>query len=376
MIVRMLLGLLVGWFATVTLAAPAPPAASPARDAFYPLWRGTPPNTSDMVLIYQGGRQRSAWTSEEFAPYVSCRDPRDGKEKWLFDGFLFIEYVNAKRHVFEEGTKMQPADKADWQDLLARNFEPGHGLAALEQTCAQAEQRAGRPLRPRQVVLTVPEPIEGATNWGKLDGRRLDFSLPADRLAACEWHIENALRQWRELAPKHLSLAGFYFVPERAIKSNPQFLPLVAQKIHQRGLCFFWIPYWGARGAGDWKTYGFDVAWQQPNYFFHADLPYSRLEQACQFARLHGMGMEFEMDGRLISEPQTYAPRFDAYLKAFAQAGAETSASITYYEGGGALRQLAQSEKPQFRAQYDRLARWVLDRQGLADEQARAAGPR
>lgn len=376
MTMRRCLGRLAGWLVTGILSAAAPSPAAPAGGAFYPLWRETPPNTTDMVLIYQGGRQRSAWVPEEFAPYVACRDRRDDKEKWLFDGFLIIEYVNAKKHAYEEGLNLPAADKEDWLDLLARNFEPGHGLAALEQTCAQAERRLGRPLRPRQFVLTLPEPIEGATNWGQLNGRRLDFNLPADRVAASEWHIDNALAKWRALAPKHLTLAGFYFVPERTVKSNPRFLPLVAEKVHQHGLRFFWIPYWQAPGAAEWKAHGFDVAWQQPNHFFHPELPDSRLQQACDFARLHGMGMEFEMNDRLLSRPDTFAPRFDAYLKAFEQAGAKASASITYYEGGGALLHLAQSPKPELRAQYERLAQWVLDRQRLANEEASASTAR
>ena len=213
---RTVLRLLVACFAAGTLfAAPQPPPAGTNHASYYPLWQKAPPNMTDMVLIYQGGTQRSAWAPGEFAPYVSAVDPRDHTEKWLFDGFLFIEFVNGRKHAFEEGLRLPPADKQDWQDLLARNFEPGHGLAALEQTCAETEKRIGPPLRPRQVVLTLPEPIEGATNWGALDGRRLDFSVPADRVAACEWHIDNALRKWRELAPRHLTLAGFYFVPER-----------------------------------------------------------------------------------------------------------------------------------------------------------------
>lgn len=82
------------------------------------------------------------------------------------------------------------------------------------------------------------------------------------------------------------------------------------------------------------------------------------------------------MDDRLISRPETFAPRFDAYLKAFEQSGAKTSASIAYYEGGGALLHLAQSPKPELRAQYQRLAQWVMDRQRLADEKATAASAR
>lgn len=334
--------------------------------SYYPLWRKTPPNMTDMVLIYQGGTQRSAWAPGEFAPYVSALDPRDHTEKWLFDGFLFIEYVNGRRHAFEEGLHLPPADKQDWQDLLARNFEPGHGLVALEQTCAETEKQIGPPLHPRQVVLTLPEPIEGTTNWGALDGRRLDFSIPADRVAACEWHINNALRKWRELAPRRLTLAGFNFVPERAAGSTARFLPLIAQKIHERGQQFFWIPYWGARAAAQWKQHGFDAAWQQPNYFFHPGLPESRLEQACAFALEHGMGLEMELDERLITKPEIYAPRFDAYLNAFEANGVKSSSSIAYYEGGGILLHLSKSDKPDLRHYYDRLAEWVLDRQHLA----------
>lgn len=321
-----------------------------------------------MVLIYQGGTQRPAWSPEEIAPYVSAVDPRDHKEKWLFDGFLFIEYVSGKKHAFEEGLKLQPADKQDWQDLLSRNFEPGHGLAALEQTCAETEARLGRPLRPRQVVLTLPEPIEGATNWGELDGHALNFSIPADRVAACEWHIDNALKKWQQLAPKHLTLAGFYFVPERTGNSNAQFLPLISQKIHERGKLFYWIPYFSAHGAAEWKQHGFDIAWYQPNYFFHPELPETRLQLACEFARQHGMGMEMELDGRMMSKPEIFAPRFDTYLKAFETAGVKSASSMAYYEGGGALLHLFKSDKAEMRRYYDRIAEWVLDRQQLADE--------
>jgi hypothetical protein len=172
------------------------------------------------------------------------------------------------------------------------------------------------------------------------------------------------------MAPRHLTLAGFYFVPERTLGSTPRFLPLIAQKIHARGKQFFWIPYWWARGAAEWKQHGFDVAWQQPNHFFHPELPDSRLQEACDFARQHGMGMEMELDERLISKPQTFAPRLEAYLKAFEANGVKSSSSIAYYEGGGTLLHLSKSEQPEVRHYYDRLAEWVLDRQRSADEKA------
>ncbi|MGZ5567397.1 MAG: DUF4855 domain-containing protein [Limisphaerales bacterium] len=353
--------------------------AAATNSTYFPICQKSPPNCTDTVLLYQGGRQRSALSPEELAPYVSYIDPRDHKEKWLFDGFLFIEYVNGKKHAFEEGLHLTEADKADWLDLLDRNFEAGHGVPALEQACAQTERRIGRPLRPRQIVLTLPEPIEGATNWGELDGRKLNFStnnaqFVSDRVAASTWFVERALERWRQFAPKHLVLAGFYFVPERTLGSNPTFLPRIAEAIHQRGYLFYWIPYWWARGAGDWKKHGFDVAWQQPNHFFHPELPDSRLTDACKFAREHGMGMEFELDDRIVSKSETFAPRFDAYLKAFEREGAKAKASIAYYEGGGALLHLAQSKDATMRAHYDRLAQWVLDRQSVVDKTVGGAG--
>jgi hypothetical protein len=321
-----------------------------------------------MVLIYQGGRQRPAWTPGELAPYVSVTDSRDRKEKWLFDSFLFIEYINAKKHAFENGLHTPAADNSDWEDLLDRNFEPGHGLAALEQTCAECESRIGKPVRPRQIVLTLPEPIEGATNWGTLDGHALNFSNQMDRVLAGTWYMTNALARWQRLNPKHLNLAGFYFVAERTVGSNSKFLPLIAAEIHGRGYKFYWIPYRWAPGAGEWNQHGFDIAWQQPNHFFHPELPDNKINEACDFARKHGMGMEFEMDDRIITKRETFAPRFDAYLKAFEVEGAKSNASIAYYEGGGALLHLAHSKDATLQTYYTRLAKWVLDRQKLADE--------
>jgi Domain of unknown function (DUF4855) len=366
-------------FATHVLFAvaflPLQQTVAAATNNFFPLWQKHPPNAADTVLIYQGDASRLPWTPDQLAPYVSYRDPRDGREKWLFDGFLFIEFHDQDR-TFSEGEANGwriPADKKNWLHLLNKNFEPGHGVPALEQCCAETQKRIGAPLRRRQVILTLPEPIDRFTNWGELDGRKLDFSVLADRVTACDWYINQALEKWRLLAPRHLALAGFYFVPERAVDSNPQMLPLVSGKIHERGLQFFWIPYWHAQGAGDWKALGFDLASQQPNYFFHPELPASHLQEACDFARAHGMGLEMEFDDRLISQPKIFAPRFDAYLQAFADNGAKDSASVSYYEGGGAILRLAQSSDKTLHSYYDRIAQWVLDRQRSADEQFRRA---
>ena len=78
------------------------------------------------------------------------------------------------------------------------------------------------------------------------------------------------------------------------------------------------------------------------------------------------MGLEMELDERLITKPEIYAPRFEAYLNAFEANGVKSSSSIAYYEGGGTLLHLSKSDKPDLRHYYERLAEWVLDRQHLA----------
>src|ERR1035437_943605 len=58
-------------------------AFAETESRYFPLWQKEKPNITDLALIYQGGSQRPQWTPDRFAPYVSYRDPRSGKEHWL-----------------------------------------------------------------------------------------------------------------------------------------------------------------------------------------------------------------------------------------------------------------------------------------------------
>ena len=69
------------------------------------------------------------------------------------------------------------------------------------------------------------------------------------------------------------------------------------------------------------------------------------------------------MDARKIK----FERRFDAYLDAFAQHDVKQTAAIAYFDGAGALIRLANSPEARMRAHYDRLARFIRERQTLAD---------
>lgn len=341
-------------------------ADSASAGGYLPLTSPQTAGIADLVLIYQGGTHRPAWTPDQFKPYVSFQDPDKPREQWLFDGFLFIEFKDNRGREYARGYGQKPGRKEDWLWLIERNFEKGHAIDALDKTIAQTAERIGTAPRRRQVVLTLPEPIHEQKDWGELDGRPLDFANPDDRVAACAWHVQTALAKWKAHAPKHLDLAGFYWVAEQSSHGDA-ILPRIAADIRATGKRFFWIPYWNARGAANWQKLGFDAAYQQPNHFFKPEIPDNRLDLACAFARTNGMGLEFECDGRAIQSPDVFRPRLHAYLQGFERNGVKTNAAMAYYEGGASLRQMAQSADPEVRALYHAVARWVADRQRLAD---------
>jgi hypothetical protein len=338
--------------------------AARARPPGYPplVDRGGP---ADLVLLFQGGVGRLAWTEKELAGYVTYRDPRTGRERWLFDGFLFLEFKDGRGARFVGQLKLRSATRADWTWLGERLFARGVALDALDRAVASASARIGRPARRRKVILGLPEPIRRQKDWGELDGRPLDFDRAADRLAATEWYVREALRRWRERAPAHLDLHGFYWIAEDSSESK-QLLPRVAELVHREGLELIWIPYWNSPRLTGWRELGFDRAYLQPNHFFKPSIPDTRLDEACEAARALGMGLEIEFDGRAWTDP-SYRARLPAYFARFRAAGALARAPLAWYEAGGAIARMSASNDPAVRRLYRALARVVIARQTAAD---------
>jgi hypothetical protein len=336
------------------------------RGEYLPLARSDSSAITDLVLIYQGGTHRPEWNVDQIRPYVSYVDPGNKREHWLFDGFLFIEFKDNRGFEFAHGYKQRAARKTEWSWLLERNFETSRAIGALDRACDSVSSRIGKPLRKRKIVLTLPEAINHQQDWGDLDGKTLNFTLSQDRIAACAWYIDEALARWKQLSPKNLELAGFYWVAEYGSESK-EILPRIGGLIRSKGMQFYWIPYWNAPLAGDWKSLGFDRAYQQPNHFFHPEVSDSRLNEACSFARAHGMGLEMEFDGRVLSAVRDFRPRFYSYLEFFKKNSVIDSSAIAYYEGGGVLLNLATSRTAEERGMYDTLASLIVARQRSAD---------
>jgi hypothetical protein len=344
-------------------------AGTAAGQSFFPLAAPECGGIADLALIYYGGVHRPySYVPQDFQPYVSWTDPDTAREEWLFDGFLFIEFKDGMEHEYAQGYGYAPARRVEWDWYLDRLFASTTGLAALDQCVASTLQRIGPPLRKRKVVITLPEPIYGQTDWGTLDGETpLNFYRVEDRLAACQWYLDELQRRWTAAGFTHLEMVGIYWVAEQRPTGGAQLLPRVSQAIHGHGWKFFWIPYWNASGAGDWKALGFDVAYQQPNYFFSLTVPVSRLTDVQNFAKSKGMGMEMEWDSRVIDSPDPYLLKMDDYMNAFESSGFLASGAQAHYEGGGAMIRLSKATQANIRSRYYRYCRILSDRQAIAD---------
>lgn len=316
---------------------------------------------SDMALIYQGGAHRIDWKADEIEPYVTHRFA-DGTEEWLFDGFLFLEFKDGRGRQYSPGYDKQNARRVEWEWYLDRLFEQGKSLHALDSVIGEKKKTLGDPGFRHKIVITVPVAIKGQKDWGKLKGRTLDFDLTKDRIAATRWYIDKLTSRFKAEKFANLELVGLYWIDEDAVHGG-DLLGTIAKYVHKKKLDFVWIPYYKARGHERWADLGFDIAYYQPNHFFHRDVADSRLDDAIAEALRCGMAMEFECDERaLSSQAEPWGDRMDAYIDAFDRHGVWQKLPVAYYTGNHLLLGMKRDPSASNQRLADRLARRIVDR--------------
>ena len=315
----------------------------------------------DLALIYQGGARRIDWTEEQLLPYVTHQFA-DSHREWLFDGFLFLDFDDGMGHTFIPRYGMLNARKQEWTWYLDRLFEQGKSLDALDKCIGNMIDSIGNPGFKHKVVLSIPTPIAGQTDWGELGGRKLIFDNYGDRSAAAVWYIDQLVARFNAAGYKNIELSGLYWVDED-ICHTKDLVKHIAPAVHAKGLEFIWIPYYKARGYDRWKELGFDFAYYQPNHFFDKSIPDSRLDDACEEALSLGMAMEFECDSKALfnADDSSYS-RMKAYIDAFRRHNVFASSSIAYYTGSKALIDMVKNPSAENQAIMDELAKLIVDR--------------
>lgn len=345
---------------------------------------------SDMVLCYGGSAHRKPfqWDKERFSAYVSCEDA-EGKEQWLFDGFLFLEFCNLNRGDgmywsyctgYSAGHN-RSAGRDLWQEQIDYWFAEGCGFNALEEAVAETAKRIGKPSHKRKVVLSIPDPIlhkqyddlsSPTQYWGELDGRQLDFANPQDRADACKWFADEVVKRFRKSHFKYIELDGFYKISEEIttpdegwcydMKKMDLFLPILTDYLHKKGYKYYWIPYRKAAGYDKGAKFGVDFTWMQPNYFWHADkYPF---DQSMRWILDAGIGMELEMDKALLEgkeNAELYRMRFRKYLENAKRYQIYGKFPFTYYIETDAFRMLRKSEHPEDIRMYEEFRDFILN---------------
>lgn len=322
---------------------------------------------TDVVLFYAGGELGNYYDKDYAADYVSYID-RDGKEHWLFDGYLLLQIwdtrkENAAEVTFTPGMKdstghwLPSAGQADWKKLIDYYFEDGSCIDAIDKAVGEAAKRIGKPAAKRQVIISIPDPMPyrqsitkkgGTTYWGLIDGKVTDFSDENDRAAACKWFIDEVLKAYKSKKYEYVELAGFYWITEEFLDKSP-LLPMVSEYVHSKGYPITWIPYFQAPGYTQWREKGFDLAWYQPNYFFY-DVPESQIATACEQGPANGMGMEMEFDERASVKPlwgdKSLDYKLRAYMRIFKESGVWATCPFAYYQDTHGVRHLKHSGDP------------------------------
>jgi len=313
----------------------------------------------DMVLLYGGGSHRThLWDAQYMAPYVTYVD-KDKKEHWLFDSFLFLEIHNGKGKMFASGYTSTPANQQDWMALVDYYFQSKLALGALDKAITAATARIGAPATKRRVVIGLPEPIKGQTDWGSVkNGQQLNFNNDADRITACKWYIDYVRMKFKELDYKNIELAGFYWIAEEATNTRT-IVNELGNYMNSLKYTFNWIPYFKSDGYSEWKSFGFNYAYLQPNYFFNEKTPTSRLDDACSLAKNYNMDMEMEFDER-VSKGWGY--RLTNYMDAFKKNGIWSSKRLAYYQGDVALYNLSVSTNTDENQLYHDFCHFIIDR--------------
>jgi len=325
----------------------------------------------DMSLLYYGGTHRATlWTDDELQANVTYMD-QAGKEHWLFDSFLFLEVQTGDGRYFENGFDGPGARKEEWKELVDKYFAPNGPIVRLNASISNSTMRLGVPKYKRRLIISMPAAFKDQKDWGEISGRAMDFSLTSDCVSACSWYVDYIMQKFNEANLSYLSLDGIYFVAEQ-LTDNRHYLPAVADYIKSKNLKFYWIPYWGADGMGEWKDMRFNSAFLQPNYFFASQKPdyETFFNDVITYAKSKNMALEMEFDERALKKNSLdyRADRLRDYIRAFESHGITRTYPIAYYQSDCMVYSLKSSVYEEDKALYHELCSMISNRQKARGE--------
>ncbi len=324
---------------------------------------GSNSSIMDMIAIYYAGGNRLKWTQDNWVPYVT-HTFSDGHTDWLFQGFMLLDLEANGKQTLHVNKQVNYATKNDWQTLIDMPFAAGKMLDALDKTIGRFRQQLGNPPFRHKVVMSIPTPIKGQRDWGRIGNRTMNFSNDADRIQAMKWFIDEFLKTYAKHHYENFDLEGFYWL-EEDMRNTRGLAAQISAYLHQLGYKHYWMPYHKANGSTDWQVCGFDQCYTQPGgYCFKSERDISVVVDACMKAKRRGMGLVMEFDAHVFTDPDNFVPRINRCIDTFEQQGVYDHAAMSYYDSAKMIYCISQGKFSKITLTGRQLAsvRQVMDR--------------
>ena len=305
-------------------------------------------------------------TKEQYLAYVAYIENGEIKDTY-FDGFMYLPYVS---YLYSNGQKKE-LTKAEWQKFIDWQFMEGYNFDALD--AAVDETKVALDLDDDYSVgtyLSLFYPVMGATNFGELNGKQMNFNNIDDRKAVLKWFVDEQIKAFEAKGYDSVRLSGFYWFVEEMSGSDPHVQELcnyICDYIRSLGYQTTWIPYFNASGNTSWRDFGFDTACLQPNYAFNEDVPLQRIYDAAAIAKLYGMSIEIEIQD---TSDVKWVERYRSYLYVGAEIGFMKDCVHMYYLAGmpGAIYNAFVSTNPAINIIYKETYLFIKGKLGAPDE--------
>ena len=301
----------------------------------------------DIALIW-GGNQGA---DDMLLPFVAYLD-ENGKIKDTFmDGIMYLPggSLPSGQKAYQEPVKI------DWEYLYDTTFNGKNGFDTLNNVVGQVKEELGLTDYKVKVYISILTVRDTVTDFGDVDGDGVSESLatPEGRKKVLEWYNDLCMTTFAERNYQHIEFDGYYWLNEDVTweHDDSAIITEVGEYVHGFGTNYLWVPYYTANRYFLGNEMGFDVVAMQPNVMFDLEKPLRNFDITALRTKSMNMCVEIEHSYQAFSDP-IYVKTYMSYLYYGAVYGYMDAIHI-YYDDQDNYAQLARSDDPLHRMQYD-----------------------
>lgn len=260
-------------------------------------------NNPFLVYVTKSNNSTYCCTEEEFLPSVAYMENGVIKDT-MFDTFVFLPDVNFLYDYGPDDGGKAPLQKSDWQGYIRNHeFAKGYNMDALDAAVGKVKSALNLSDYKVNVIMPILYPVKSVTNFGSVNGSKLNFSKVEDRKEGVKWFVDEQIETFERKKYENIKVVGFYWFVEAMPLIDVEtknIAKYITEYVKSLNLTTLWIPYFKAAGYDKWKETGFDLVAMQPNFFPSSDAPNcggeERLKQTADLAKKYNMGVEIEVE--------------------------------------------------------------------------------